>query len=190
MRNRACLLFMLLGGPALGAVLADDAYVCRDKRVALQIVDDVELATLDAGQLSQRASAAGDELAVRIAVVEQTIARTRQRVDTDREAVKSAKALEFQAGIRQNLRPTEQAVRDGEAKLAGMNDDRERLLVEQEHWTEITASCAPPTPGSNIAVVRVLSPGKLALARVGTGAARQRVWVPSRFIAKATRGRK
>jgi hypothetical protein len=173
-----------------GASLADDAYVCSDRLVALRIVNDPAIAVLAADQLAERVSDARNELAVKIANVDHEIVRTKQKSAADQEALKSARALAFQAGIRQNLHPAEQAVQDDEAKLTGLNAERQALKVKEDGWAEIAASCKALSTNGKIVVVRVLSASGLALVRIGRGSGEMRVWVPNRFVVKTATPRK
>jgi hypothetical protein len=190
MRIVSCLLLLFASRAALGATLAEDAYVCRDKAVALRVAADPELSALGARRLSEHVAQAGNDAALKITNVDQEIARTQQRVDADRQSMASAKALEFQAGIRQNLHLAEQAVRDGEARLAGLKADRERFAGEQVDWAAIAASCKAPPSLRNVEVVRVISGGELALVSGGSGAEKMRAWVPKRFIVRSAAGKK
>lgn len=190
MRNLLCLILILCCQPTFAAVLADNAYVCKDKRVMLNIAGDPELAALDASQLSERSASAGEEASRRIATLDRSISKVQEKVEADRDALKAANALELQAGIRQNRRPTEQALRADEAKLAALKSEQEQLLGERQRWAGITTSCAPPEDRSGVVVINALASSTVALVRVRNGASTTRVWVPSRFIVKSAQRKK
>jgi hypothetical protein len=190
MRNLVCLIFILGCQPTFAAVLADNAYVCKDKRVMLNIAGDPELAALDASQLSERIASAGEEASRQIATLDRGISKVQEKVEADRDALKAASALELQAGIRQNRRPTEQALRTDEFKLSALKSEQERLLGERQRWAEIATSCAPPVDGSAVVVINVLASSKVALVRVRSGASTMRVWVPTRFFVKSAHRKK
>jgi hypothetical protein len=190
MRRLACIAALLTGTPVIAANLTDDAYVCKTKAAALLVVGDPELARLNSDQLAQRLGERSDGLDERLPKLDADIARTRQTLDVDRAALKSAQTLEFQTGVRQNWRPTEQAVHDGEARLERLVADRNLLETERKRAKDLGDSCSAANAREKISVLRRNSSEKLVLIRVGNGTSAEQMWTPTRFLVAGKRSKK
>ena len=183
MRKLLCLFVTLACGDALAVVLADDAYVCRDQPTAARIQRDPELKALDGRELLRHAAERNQKAADRLQQLDKESAALQERVNADRDAVKSAKALDFQAGVKQSWRPAEQSAKEGEQRLGALRAEHQQLIEEQKWWTSIGTSCAALS-GGRATVVRRSGNSGLAEIRRGAHADRVHGWVPERFLVR------
>src|ERR1039457_5347919 len=114
MRKLLLVAVTLLSAHVFAATAVDDAYACNDKSVIKRIAADQNLAGLGAKALFDHVAAISADIDRNVEGLDQAAAATQETLQDDRAALASEKALDFQTGIRKNLRFAEAAVRGNE----------------------------------------------------------------------------